>query len=417
MRSSLRTAAAAAALPPAVLLLAPVLRAAPAAVPPAGRWYAVLAPAEGLEIAFGLKVDAKAGKLSGALVNGASESRFTSVSWDGETLTLGLDHYDGRLAARVEGGSLVGTFTRATPTGKFELPFRAERTAPAIPKPAKGSPSLAGDWGVDMGEGEKSERLLATFRQEGGRAAGTLLGSTGDFGPMNGTWDGKALVLTVFDGVFIYRLDGTLDAAGAFAGTFRTRSGVPTPWKARRLDAAGAASWLPGGGSIVRAKDPEAQVRFAYPSAPGKPVSLDDPDLKDKPVVVSILGSWCPNCHDEAPVLEELYRRYRGKGLAVVALAYEYTEDEERSFRQIARFRERHGVTFPILFAGTTKKAAGTEPITRLDGWKGYPTTLFLDRGHRIVKAHSGFDGPSTGPRFAVQKKELEEAVKGLLAR
>ena len=54
----------------------------------------------------------------------------------------------------------------------------------------------------------------------------------------------------------------------------------------------------------------------------------------------------------------------------------------------------------------------------RLDGWKGYPTTLLLDRGHRIVKAHSGFDGPSTGKeRFAAQKKELEEAVKGLLAR
>ena len=411
MRFPLLTAVAAAAV-----LLAPAVHAAPAA-PPVGRWYAVLLPAEGLEVGFGLKVEAKGGKLSGALVNGASESRFTSVSWDGETLTLDLDHYDGKLAARVEGELLAGTFTRATATGKIEVPFRASRKVPDVPKAPKGAPSLTGDWGVEMGEGEKAERLLATFRQDGGRASGTLLGPTGDYGPMHGTWDGKALALTVFDGVFIYRLDGALDGAGALSGAFRSRRGVPTPWKARRLDAAGAAAWLPGGGSIVRAKDPEALVRFSYPSAPGKLVSLDDPEFKDKPVVVSILGSWCPNCHDEAPALEELWKRYRGKGLAVVGLSYEYTEDAERSFRQIARFRERHGVTYPVLFAGTTKAAAGMEPISRLEGWKGYPTTLFLDRSHRIVKAISGFDGPSTGARFAAQKKELEEAAKGILAR
>jgi len=410
MRASLRTAAAAAAL-----LLPGLLSAEPA--PPTGRWHAVLAPVPGLEVAFGLKVEGETGKLSGALVNGASESRFTSVSWDGETLTLALDHYDGKLVARANGAELSGTYVRAVPSGKIELPFRATRGAPSAPKPPKGAPAIAGDWGVEMGTGEKASRLLGTFRERGGEAFGTLLGSTGDFGPMHGTWDGKALVLTVFDGVFVYRLDGALGGDGTLSGTFRSRSGVPSPWKARRLDAAGAAAWLPGGSSLVRAKDPAARLAFSYPSAPGKPVSLDDPELADRPIVVSILGTWCPNCHDEAPVLEALFRKYRGKGLAVVALAYEYTEDAERSFRQIARFRERHGVTFPILFAGTTKSAAASEPVSRLDGFKGYPTTLFLDRGHRVVKAHSGFDGPSTGARFEAQKKELEEAVKAILAR
>jgi thiol-disulfide isomerase/thioredoxin len=410
MRTVIRAAVAGAA----ALLLAPVLTAAP---PPTGRWHAVLTPVEGLEVAFDIRVDAKGPKLSGALLNGTAESRFTSVSWDGETLGLDLDHYDARLAAHLDGDALAGTFTRATASGKIEAPFRATRKAPPVPALAKGAPSVKGDWGVEMGEGEKVERLLGTFRQEGGRATGTLLGPTGDFGPMHGTFDGKTLALTVFDGVFVYRLEGTLGEGGTLAGTFRTRSGATTPWKARRLDAAGAASWLPGGGSIVRAKDPGAPVRFSYPSAPGVTVSLDDPELKDKPVVVSILGSWCPNCHDEAPVLEEVWKKYRGKGLAVVGLSYEYTEDAERSFRQIARFRERHGVTWPILFAGTTKSAAASEPIARLEGWKGYPTTLFLDRSHRIVSARSGFDGPSTGARFAAQKKELEEAVKAILAR
>ncbi len=410
MRASLRTATAA-----AVLLLPRLLCAEPA--PPTGRWHATLEPVPGLEVAFGMKVEAKGGGLTGALVNGASESRFTSVSWDGETLTLALDHYDGRLVARAVGASLAGTFVRAIPSGKIELPFRATLAAPPVPRPPKGSPAISGEWGVEMGEGDKAQRLLATFRQDGGRATGTLLGPTGDYGPMHGTWDGQALVLTVFDGVFVYRIDAVAEGAGRLEGTFRSRNGTPVRWIARRLDAAGAAAWLPGGGSLVRAKEPGARVSFSYPSAPGKTVSLDDPEFAGRPVLVTISGTWCPNCHDEAPVLEELWRKFKGKGLAVVALSYEYTEDAERSFRQIARFRERHGLTYPVLFAGTTKGAAASAPISSLEGWKGYPTTLFLDRSHRIVKAHSGFDGPSTGARFAAQKKELEAAVKEILAR
>lgn len=400
----------------AAVVFAPwLLLAQPA--PPTGLWHATLEPVTGLEIAFDIRVAAKGKTLSGAIVNGSTESRFTSVSWDGESLVLDMAHYDGRLVAWRDGENLGGTFTRATATGKFEVPFRAVRTAPTVSTPPKDAPVLTGEWGVEMGEGEKASRLLGAFRQDGGKATGTLLSTTGDFGPMHGTWDGTNLVLTIFDGIFIYRLDGTLGEGGSLSGTFRSRSGVPTPWKGQRLDAAGAAKWLPAGGSIVRAKDPQARVAFAFPSAPGKPVSLDDPDLKNKPVVVSISGTWCPNCHDEAPVLEEIYRRYRGKGLAVVSLSYEYTEDEERSFRQIGRFRERHGVTYPILFAGPSKGASASSPLSLLEGWKGFPTTLYLDRNHRIVKAYSGFDGPSTGARFAVQKKEIEESVKGLLAR
>ena len=404
-----------AALGAAALLLANALAAKDAA--PVGRWYATLEPVSGLEVPFGLKVESRGGVLAGALVNGKAESRFTSVAWDGERLLLRLDHYDGVIEARLADGKLAGTFTRAIPSGTIEAPFRATLARPAVPTPPKGAMSLAGDWGVEMGEGEKASRLLATFRQKGGEASGTLLGPTGDYGPMHGSWDGTSLLLSVFDGVFIYRIDAKVDGAGRLSGTFRSRSGTPVRWIARRLDAAGAASWLPGGGSIVRAKDPGARVSFSYPSAPGKTVSIDDPEFASKPVLVAISGTWCPNCHDEAPVLEELWRKYRGKGLAVVALSYEYSEDAERSFRQIARFRERHGLTYPVLFAGTTKGAAASAPVSSLDGWKGYPTTLFLDRSHRIVKAHSGFDGPSTGARFAAQKKELEAAVKEILAR
>ncbi len=127
------------------------------------------------------------------------------------------------------------------------------------------------------------------------------------------------------------------------------------------------------------------------------------------------MGTWCPNCHDEAVLLRDLKARYRDRGLEVVALTWEYTDDLERSRRLVAQFVSRHRVNYPILFAGTTKSAAASAPRQQLDGFAGYPTTLYLDRSHRIVRVHSGFDGPATGERHAQLKKEMDKTVRELL--
>ena len=52
-------------------------------------------------------------------------------------------------------------------------------------------------------------------------------------------------------------------------------------------------------------------------------VSNTDPRFRGKVVIVSIGGSWCPNCHDEAPFLVELYKKYRETGLEIVELSFE----------------------------------------------------------------------------------------------
>ena len=56
-------------------------------------------------------------------------------------------------------------------------------------------------------------------------------------------------------------------------------------------------------------KDPTEPFRFEFADVNGKVVSNTDPRFQDKVVIVAISGSWCPNCHDEAPFLEALYRK------------------------------------------------------------------------------------------------------------
>ena len=73
----------------------------------------------------------------------------------------------------------------------------------------------------------------------------------------------------------------------------------------------------------TKLKDPNEQLHFSFPDLQGQIVSDRDPRFRGKVVLVNITGSWCPNCHDEAPFLEALYEKYHDQGLEIVALDFE----------------------------------------------------------------------------------------------
>ena len=383
---------------------------------PVGLWHAALVPTPQFPVLFDLRIVAKGKGLAAFLVNGAIEAPFTSAAWDGTTLTLELAHYDARIVATKTADGFEGHFTRVVAAGIADVPFTASRVAPAAPAPSAGSASLAGSWGFEMGAAPGAvERLTGVFTQNGASLAGTLLSVTGDYGALHGWFDGERFLLTEFDGVHVYRFDGEILPDGSLAGEFRSRTNPPAPFRALRLESAAAERNLPAASAVVRARDPNARYAFAYPDADGKLVSSDDPRFAGKPMLVSFMGTWCPNCFDEAPVLGELQAAYVAKGLAIVSLAFEYTDDVERNRRQVKRFIERHGVKYSVLIAGTTQSASASAAVAPLEGWQGYPTTLFLDRQHRVVKTLSGFDGPATGERYAKARRDLEEGVKSIL--
>ena len=389
----------------------------PGVSPLTGVWHAALVPTPEYPVLFDVRIAAgKGGKLSGAIVNGTVETPLSSVAWDGATLSLAIASYDMTIVATRKGDSLEGTYRRTVVGGVAEVPFAASRTAPPLPPAPGGGASLAGSWGFEVAAGPgRVEKLTGVFAQAGAALSGTLLSVTGDYGALHGWFDGARMLLTVFDGVHVYRYDGELLPDGSLAGEYRSRTSPPVPWRAARLDAAAAAAYLPGGFDVVRPKDPTAPYAVAFPDADGRVVSSQDPRFAGRPMVVTFMGTWCPNCADEAPVLRDLEARFGPKGVGFLSLAFEYSDDVERNRRQVKRFVERFGVTSPVLIAGTTGTARDTPAVAPLEGFEGYPTTLFLDRSHRIVRIHSGFEGPATGERYAKAKKELEAAVAALL--
>ena len=146
-----------------------------------------------------------------------------------------------------------------------------------------------------------------------------------------------------------------------------------------------------------------------------KQVSLGDKKFENKPVIIQIMGSWCPNCMDESVYFSQLYKQYNNAGLEIVALAFEKTTDQDKATAQVLRMKNRLKIEYDVLVTQQTGKEKAGEVLTALNKITAFPTTIFLNREHRIVKVHTGFSGPATGSEYDIYKQRTENLVKQLL--
>ena len=145
-------------------------------------------------------------------------------------------------------------------------------------------------------------------------------------------------------------------------------------------------------------------------------VRSDDARFRGKVLVVDIFGTWCPTCHEAAPVLAELYRTRRPRGLEMVGLAFEVSGDPAVDGALVRRYRDKFGLAFPLLLAGVNDVDAAAATLPQLQGFSAFATTLFIGRDGRVRKVHAGFYGPTTGPQHTALVKEFTRTIDALLA-
>jgi thiol-disulfide isomerase/thioredoxin len=371
-----------------------------------GPWRAALDLAGG-PLRFRIEIAATGGDLSGRLCNAGACDAFTAVSRSGDSLILELADYAAAIRVRVAGDSLVGFYRNVGNRGPRTIPFRASRGDwPVEPPPEV----LLGRWDATFNPAERGSPRVFEFRRTARGLEGTIISNSGDYGQFWGRAAADSFSMAHFDGSFVYRLTGAL-AGDTLRGLFHAGLRTQTPFVAVR--STGRPHLTPPA-EVVRA-DSTAPFRFAFPSVDGGMVTSDDPRFRGKVVIVDIIGTWCPTCHDAAPLMVELYRRYRERGLEIVALAYEVTGDTAVDGALVRRYRDKFGIPFPLLLAGVNdaESPAATQP--QLSGPIAFPTTIFLDRAGRVRRVHAGFYGPATGAPHDAIKREFARTVEMLL--
>jgi thiol-disulfide isomerase/thioredoxin len=163
----------------------------------------------------------------------------------------------------------------------------------------------------------------------------------------------------------------------------------------------------------TRVKDANEPFQFSFPDLNGKLVSNTDPQFRGKVVIVNVTGSWCPNCHDEAPFLVELYRKYHAQGLEIVALDFEEPEQRKDPTR-LQAFIKKYGIEYNYLLAGEPSELQAKLPqAVNLNSW---PTTFFLDRDGKVRAIHAGFAAPASGEFNTALRHETTERIEKLLS-
>lgn len=381
----------------------------------AGSWRAWL-DSPGGELPFGLEIARKGAELSATIVNGEERILVPSTTTEDADLVLDMPHYDSAIRARISpfGTRLTGEWKKRSGVDRWTtMPFHAEAGDAPRFRPIEDArvQAIQGRFAVKFAGSDDPAVAILRPGKEGG-VEGTFLTATGDYRWLAGSIEGIRLRLSCFDGAHAFLLDAISDTHGVLHGQFWSGDRWQEGWEAKPDENA----VLPDEFEQVHWKDGFGLADLRYPDLTGKVRSLGEPEFAGRAIVIQVLGSWCPNCHDETAYLSKLYDRYRDRGLSVVGLAFEHTGDFTRDAEQVKRLRARHDVRYPILLAGLSDKKMAAEAIPALDRVLAFPTTIFLHRDGRVRAVHSGFAGPATKEEHEKLARRFEALIAELLA-
>ncbi len=104
---------------------------------------------------------------------------------------------------------------------------------------------------------------------------------------------------------------------------------------------------------------------FQLSSLDGKTVSLRD--LRGSPVMLNFWATWCGPCRIEMPYLQQIYEKWRDKGLILLTINL-----SETTFK-VQQFMQDNSLSFPVLLDSNGE-------VGRKYNITAIPTTFFINK-------------------------------------
>jgi thiol-disulfide isomerase/thioredoxin len=314
-----------------------------------------------------------------------------------DSIHITMEVFDAKIVVKVSGGQMTGHYTKKL--GDLE-----ERTGTFTAKKGdtfrfsefeeSSKHNVSGKWKsiFTEPEGVKYE-AIGVFEQNGNKVKGTFLTTTGDYRFLEGNVIGDSLKLSCFDGTHIFLFNALIEDDKLVNGRFASSLLYEETWEAVKNQNA----TLPNPDELTFIKDGFGDFNFSFVNTKGEMVSLNDERFNDKVVLVQLLGSWCPNCMDESKFFVKWLKENPDKNVEIIGLAYEKSLDPAFAFPKIERMKKRFGMEYEVLLAGLYDKEEAQKTLPMLNKIISFPTTIYLDKNHKVRKVHTGFSGPGTG--------------------
>jgi thiol-disulfide isomerase/thioredoxin len=377
-----------------------------------GTWDATVT-VNNVSVPFRIEIDGTAADVHSYFFNGDERvNPSNSGTFQDGSLALNFDSYATKLEATLKDGTLIGTYGGATGSA---YAFQAKRHDPSLVATGdQHAPDISGLWEIQVKSPKGESAWHFVVNQTGAKIDAAILRVDGDTGILSGNYKGGKFSLSHFTGERPFYVEVTPQSDGSLqlqiASFHDTQNLValrPAEARARNLAPPDDPT------QHTKVKDPSQPLRFSFPDLTGRIVSNTDDRFQGKVVLVNITGSWCPNCHDEAPFLEELYRKYHGLGLEIVALDFEQAE-QLKSLSRVRAFIKRYGIEYTYLIAGEPSQL--NEKIPQAENLNAWPTTFFVGRNGLVRSIHTGFTSHASGELDSRLKDDVRNEIAQLLS-
>ncbi len=378
-----------------------------------GNWHAEMLLMDNQILPFNFQFQSEDDQYQMIVSNADEKVIIDDIEITGDSITIRMPVYEGYISGSYSSNRITGHFIKESLNRV--VPFEAKKgNFERFELQKENSANVDGIWETQFSmKTEDAYDAKGIFEQRGQLVKGTFRTNKGDYRYLEGVVDGDSLKLSAFDGAHVFLFLARIDQDSLY-GNFYSGNHFKEPFKAGRNEE----FELADADSLTFLKEGYESFEFSFPDSNGELVSLDDPEFKDKVVVVQIMGTWCPNCMDETKFLVDFLSKNQNPDLKVVALAFEYARTEEAAFAGINRLKTRVGVNYPVLLAqyGSSSKLKANEKLPMLNHVLSYPTTIFIDKNGQVSKIHTGFNGPATGKKYIEFKEEFETDISALLS-
>jgi len=115
---------------------------------------------------------------------------------------------------------------------------------------------------------------------------------------------------------------------------------------------------------------------FSLPARGGKTLSLAQ--YRGQVVMLNFWATWCGPCRQEMPLLDAMYKKYKGLGFTLIGVNVEPDSDAAEAFLK------KVPVSFPIAFDRDSQ-------ISKLYNVQGMPSSVIIDRKGKARIVHKGY--------------------------
>jgi thiol-disulfide isomerase/thioredoxin len=381
-------------------------------------YRAVLYRKDSNEVVFNLVSQNENGKLVLYVINDIEKIKITDVKQSGDSLLFNMPVFESSFFTKVKAdGSLEGVWIKGSRGEPQRWPFKAfaNQSYRFVNSKGVARNNVSGKWLVTFTNNDgTTEPALAIFKQTKNKLSGTFLTTGGDYRYLDGIVSGDSLKLSTFDGGHAYTFMAKIDNAATISGgVYLAGPAAKQLWTAVKDDNAP----LPVQDSATVMRRGETELNFAFNDLNDQRVSLKDDRFKNKVVIIDIMGSWCPNCMDETKFLSEFYRKNKSRGVEMIALAYEYSTNTERSKASLGKFVKKFNVEYPVLLTGVTvsDEHLTEKTLPQLTTIRSFPTTIIIDKKGVVREVQSVFYGPGTGKYYDNFVAAFNKTVNDLL--